>query len=52
MGQDDLNTLPDTIKQLKQLVMSVQSDLVIQNKTIEYSSKTIQNSRSEIVRLN
>jgi hypothetical protein len=45
MGQDDLNTLPDTIKQLKQLVMSVQSDLVIQNKTIEYSSKTIQNSR-------
>jgi transposase len=59
MSQDDLNTLPDDISQLKQLVMSVRSELVIQNKTIEdnsrainESSKAIKDSRSEIVRLN
>jgi transposase len=66
MSQDDLNALPDDINQLKQLVMSVRSELVIQNKanadnsktiqdnskTIQDNSKTIQDSRSEIVRLN
>ncbi len=59
MSKDDFNALPDDINQLKQLVMSVRSDLVIQNKTIEDNSKTInenskaiKDSRSEIVRLN
>ncbi len=52
MSQDDLNALPDDINQLKQLVMSVRSELVIQNKAIADNSKTIQDSRSEIVRLN
>jgi transposase len=59
MSQDDLNVLPDDINQLKQLVMSVRSELVIQNKanadnskTIQDTSKMIQDSRSEIVRLN
>jgi transposase len=65
MNQNDLNALPDDINQLKELVMSVRSDLVIQNKTIEDNSKTIEDnsktinenskaikeSRSEIVRL-
>jgi transposase len=52
MSQDDLNALPDDINQLKQLVMSVRSELVIQNKANADNSKTIQDSRSEIVRLN
>jgi hypothetical protein len=59
MSQDDLIILPDDINQLKQLVLSMRAELVIQNKanadnskTIQDNSKTIQDSRSEIVCLN
>jgi hypothetical protein len=59
MSQDDLNTLPDDINQLKQLVLSMRADFDLQNITIEDKSKTInenskaiKESQSEIVRLN
>lgn len=44
MSQDDLNALPDDTNQLKQLVMPVRSELVIQNKAIVDNTKTIQDS--------
>ena len=66
MSQDDLNSLPDDINQLKELVLSMCAGFNLQNKTIEHNykaikesskvikenAKTIKDSQSEIVRLN
>lgn len=45
MSQDDINALPNDINQLKQLVLSMRSDL-------EGNSKSLEDKQNEIIRLN
>lgn len=52
MSQDDFNTLPDDINQLKQLVLASRAALDSKNKVVTEHSKSLDDKQAEILRLN